>query len=131
MSENIGRGSTIKAPPPTLARVSVPLGPDYGQSNSLYAAAKITKSRSSTTPSLLRSAGQVAGNISRASLGIQTVHENVARSTEVVADITRDLADINLQSSQVGANSGQVQQSAQGLAELAVELERLVNKFRV
>ena len=45
--------------------------------------------------------------------------------------ITRDIAEINQQSTQVGDGSGQVQLSAQSLAELAVQLENLVKKFKV
>ncbi len=74
---------------------------------------------------------EIADNISQASQGIAEVNENVAQSTVVIADITRDLAGINQQSMQVGEGSSQVQLSAQGLAELAVQLENLVNKFKV
>ena len=75
--------------------------------------------------------GEIANNISQASQGIAEVNENVAQSTVVIADITRDIAGINQQSSQVGDSSSQVQLSAQGLAELAVQLETLVKKFKV
>jgi len=74
---------------------------------------------------------EIASNISQASQGIAEVNENVAQSTIVIADITRDIAGINQQSSQVGDGSGQVQQSAQGLAELAIQLEKLVQQFKV
>ena len=74
---------------------------------------------------------EIANNISQASQGIAEVNENVAQSTVVIADITRDIAGINQQSSQVGDGSGQVQQSAQGLAELATQLEQLVKQFKV
>ena len=74
---------------------------------------------------------EIAGNISQASLGIAEVNENVAQSTVVIADITRDIAGINQQSTQVGDGSGQVQQSAQGLAELAAQLDQLVKQFKV
>jgi methyl-accepting chemotaxis protein len=74
---------------------------------------------------------EIAGNIAQASQGIAEVNENVAQSTVVIADITRDIAGINQQSNQVGDGSGQVQHSAQGLAELAVQLEKLVQQFKV
>jgi methyl-accepting chemotaxis protein len=75
--------------------------------------------------------GEIAGNIAQASQGIAEVNENVAQSSVVIADITRDIAGINQQSSQVGDGSTQVQRSAQGLAELAGELEALVRRFKV
>jgi methyl-accepting chemotaxis protein len=74
---------------------------------------------------------EIADNISQASQGIAEVNENVAQSTVVIADITREIAGINQQSNQVGDGSGQVQLSAQGLAELAAQLENLVKKFKV
>jgi len=74
---------------------------------------------------------EIANNISQASQGIAEVNESVAQSTVVVADITRDIAGINQQSSQVGDGSRQVQTSAQGLSELAAQLENLVKRFRV
>ncbi len=45
--------------------------------------------------------------------------------------MARDISGINQQSSQVGEGSAMVQQSAQGLAELASQLEELVRKFKV
>jgi methyl-accepting chemotaxis protein len=74
---------------------------------------------------------EVASNITQASYGIAEVNENVAQTTVVIADITQHVANINQQSGQVGDGSGQVQQSAQNLAELAVQLEDLVKKFKV
>ena len=74
---------------------------------------------------------EIATNISQASQGIAEVNENVAQTTVVISDITRDIAGINQQSTQVGEGSSQVQLSAQGLADLAVQLENLVRKFKV
>jgi methyl-accepting chemotaxis protein len=75
--------------------------------------------------------GEISSNISQASQGIAEVNENVAQSTLVIADITRDIAGINQQANQVGDGSRQVQLSAQGLSDLAVQLENLVRKFKV
>lgn len=74
---------------------------------------------------------EIAGNISQASQGIAEVNENVAQSTVVISDITREIAGINQQSNQVGEGSRQVQLSAHDLAELAVQLDALVKKFKV
>ncbi len=74
---------------------------------------------------------EIANNIGQASQGIAEVNENVAQSTVVIADITRDITGINQQSGQVGQGSAQVQQSAQGLAELAAQLDNLVKQFKV
>jgi methyl-accepting chemotaxis protein len=74
---------------------------------------------------------EIAGNISQASQGIAEVNENVAQSTIVIADITKNIAEINHEANQVGESSSQVQSSAQGLSELAVQLEVLIKKFKV
>ena len=73
----------------------------------------------------------IASNISQAALGISEVNENVAQASTVIADISRDIAGISLQSGQVETGSSNVQDSAQGLAALAVQLERLVKQFKV
>lgn len=74
---------------------------------------------------------EIFNNISQASQGIAEVNENVAQSTIVIVDITREIAQINQQSTQVEDGSSQVQSSAQGLADLAVQLDRLAKKFKV
>lgn len=77
------------------------------------------------------SSGEIANNIAQASQGIVEVNENVAQSTVVIGEITRDIAGISQQALQVGDGSAQVQSSAQGLAELALQLERLVKRFKI
>ena len=75
--------------------------------------------------------GEIASNISQASQGITEVNESVAQSTVVIANITQDISGINQQSSMVGDGSRQVEESAQGLSELASQLENLVKRFRI
>jgi methyl-accepting chemotaxis protein len=74
---------------------------------------------------------EIAGNVSQASLGIAEVNVNVAQSTMVITNITRDITDINQQSNDVGACCDQLLLSAQEVAELAVQLENLVKRFKV
>lgn len=73
----------------------------------------------------------IANNISQAALGISEVNENVAQSSSVIVDISRDIAGISQQSGQVETGASQVQASAQSLAALSVQLDRLVSQFRV
>ena len=74
---------------------------------------------------------EIASNISQASQGIAEVNESVAQSTVVIANITQDVSGINQQSSMVGDGSRQVESNAQGLSELASQLENLVKRFRI
>ncbi len=74
---------------------------------------------------------EISNNIAQASLGITEVNENVAQSTLVVTDITKDIAQINQQSTELGDGSSQVQLSAQGLSELADQLNIMMGRFKV
>ncbi|SHO46430.1 methyl-accepting chemotaxis protein [Desulfopila aestuarii DSM 18488] len=74
---------------------------------------------------------EIAGNISQAAQGIGEVNENVAQSTMVVTGITQEIAAINQQSSSVEEGSGKVQVSAQSLADLSIQLQKLVSRFKV
>ncbi len=74
---------------------------------------------------------EIAGNISQASQGIMEVNESVAQSTVVIAEITQNIAEINQEATQVGESSSQVQASAQGLSDLAGQLQALMKKFKV
>ncbi|MDR3630685.1 MAG: methyl-accepting chemotaxis protein [Desulfocapsaceae bacterium] len=74
---------------------------------------------------------EISNNISQASMGIGEVNQNVAQSATAVTDITRDISAINQQSKEVREGSSQVQGSAQGLSDLARQLESLVKKFKV
>ena len=73
----------------------------------------------------------IASNIIQAAPGIRDVHQHVAQASTVVADISRDITGINQQSGQVGDASGQVQDSAQSLAALAVQLDKLMKQFKI
>ena len=74
---------------------------------------------------------EIAENISQTAQGISEVNENVAQSTLAVSDITMNIAQINEAANQVGSGSTQVQSKAQGLSDLAVQLEKLVKQFKV
>ena len=74
--------------------------------------------------------GEIAENISQAAQGIVEVNENVAQSTIAVSDIAREIAK-SIASPAKWVGSNQVQNSAQGLAELAVQLQNLIKKFKV
>ncbi len=74
---------------------------------------------------------EIATNISQASQGIAEVNENAAQSAVAVAAITRDIAGIDQQSRQVGDGSNHVQMSAKSLSDLALQLQKLVEHFRV
>jgi len=73
----------------------------------------------------------IADNISKASSGIAEVNESVSQSTVVIAEMTREIAGINQQTNHVKDGSSQVRTSAQGLSELAAQLEQLAGLFKI
>ncbi|MDD2466426.1 MAG: methyl-accepting chemotaxis protein [Desulfobulbus sp.] len=74
---------------------------------------------------------EIATNLAQASQGITEVNHNVTSSSLVIADISKEIYVISHNSSQVEEGSRQVQNSAETLTGLAVQLEGLVEKFKV
>lgn len=74
---------------------------------------------------------EIVENVAQTSQGIAEVNESVAQSTTVIADIAREISSISSVSSEVDSGSNQVQVSASNLSKLAVELDAMVNKFKV
>lgn len=74
---------------------------------------------------------EIASNISQTSSGIVEVNGNVAQSTMVIAEITENIAEINQEAGQVSEGSNQVLMNARSLSHLALELEKLMQQFKV
>lgn len=74
---------------------------------------------------------EISSNISQASQGIAEVNQNVAQSSVAIADIARDIAQMNQQLGRFGDGSNQVQTSAQGLSDLANQLNNMMRQFQV
>ncbi|MDR2549206.1 MAG: methyl-accepting chemotaxis protein [Desulfobulbus sp.] len=74
---------------------------------------------------------EISDNLSQAALGVSEVNENVAQAATIITGITHDVTGINQQSSEVGQGAEQVQTSAHKLSDLADQLRRLVEEFRV
>ncbi|MBF0572873.1 MAG: methyl-accepting chemotaxis protein [Desulfamplus sp.] len=74
--------------------------------------------------------GEIAENISQASIGIQEVNENVATSSTVSGDIAKDIAEVNRYTAQISNSSTQLDTSSQNLSELSSKLKSMVGKFK-
>lgn len=74
---------------------------------------------------------EISSNISQASQGIAEVNQNVAQSSVAIADIARDIAQMDQQLGRFGDGSNQVQTSAQGLSDLANQLNDMMKRFQV
>ena len=74
---------------------------------------------------------EIATNVSQAAQGIQEITESVNQSSILADEITTDITDVNHSSSQMSDNSTDVQTSADDLSQLAEELNKTVDQFKV
>jgi methyl-accepting chemotaxis protein len=74
---------------------------------------------------------EISSNISQASSGISEVNENVAQSTVAVTEITRNIQNISQDTAQVGEATKLVHGCSGNLSGLAVQLQKMVGKFKV
>ncbi|MCK5312059.1 MAG: methyl-accepting chemotaxis protein [Desulfobacteraceae bacterium] len=75
--------------------------------------------------------GGISENMNQASIGLQEVNENVSQSSAVAGEIAKDIGNINNASTKIQQGSEQVKTNAEGLADLAGDLQTLVNKFQL
>ncbi len=75
--------------------------------------------------------GGISENMVQASTGLQEVNENVSQSSAVAGEIAKAIGNVNNTSGEIKQGSGQVKTSAEGLADLAGDLQTLVNKFQL
>jgi methyl-accepting chemotaxis protein len=66
---------------------------------------------------------EVASNIAQASVGMIEVNEKVAQSTNVASETVREISEVRHIAEKISANGNKVSSSAEGLADLAVNLK--------
>ncbi len=74
---------------------------------------------------------EIAENILQVSSGIQDVNNNVSESSTVTGEISKDILSVNRAAGVMADRSEQVNGKASELTDLATQLERLVNQFKV
>ncbi|WP_231717115.1 methyl-accepting chemotaxis protein [Desulfosarcina ovata] len=74
---------------------------------------------------------EIATNIAQASQGIQDVNENVNQSSRAAGEITSTIGEVNLSANEFSNSSEQVNISAQDLKQMATNLMKNVNRFRM
>jgi methyl-accepting chemotaxis protein len=77
------------------------------------------------------SSQEISDNISQASQGIEEVNHNVNQTSTVSSSISSDIANVNQGVQNITANSSQVDKKAAELAQLATQLQQLVNRFKI
>lgn len=74
---------------------------------------------------------EIANNVVQVSSGISDVNQNVAQSSSVADQIANDIDEVNHAAGEMSNSSSMLNMSAEKLAKLALELNDLVNKFKV
>ncbi|MCG8553636.1 MAG: methyl-accepting chemotaxis protein [Desulfobacterales bacterium] len=73
---------------------------------------------------------EISDNISQVSTGIEDVNKNVLQSSEGAEDITGQIQEVNNTSLQIQTQGGRLKERADGLAQIAADLNSLVGRFK-
>jgi methyl-accepting chemotaxis protein len=73
---------------------------------------------------------EIADNIAQTSMGIGEVNENVAKTTVAASEIRDEIGAVSEMLTEVDSGAKQVEGKSGELAELAVQLGKLVSKFK-
>jgi methyl-accepting chemotaxis protein len=74
---------------------------------------------------------EIARNVVEASQGVEEVKDNVAQSSQVSGEVARDIADVSQTANLMAASSSQLRLSSGDLAQLAGQMEEMVQRFKV
>ncbi|MCG8636869.1 MAG: methyl-accepting chemotaxis protein [Desulfobacterales bacterium] len=74
---------------------------------------------------------EIAGNVDQAARGIRDVTDNVSRSSGMASEISRDITDVNQGVADMSRNSKAIDSSADDLSQLAGDLKKTVDQFKV
>ncbi len=74
---------------------------------------------------------ELTSNVQQAGQGISEVSENVAQSSSVSREIADDVAQVNSATEQVAKGSRQVHDRAAELQQLAADLQKMIDRFRL
>ena len=73
----------------------------------------------------------IAENVTQSNSRLQEVSQSITQSSAVSTNIAEEIVAVDSASAEMSANSGQIQQSAASLAEMANQLNGLVERFKV
>lgn len=74
---------------------------------------------------------EISENISQANQGLQEVNENITQSSEAADEISRNIASVNTATDDISISSSQVKASSEELQKMSVELNAIVNTFKL
>jgi len=74
---------------------------------------------------------EIAGNISQAAQGIDSVNKNVNQSSNAASQIAQAFTEVDHSAGMMSANSSQVKENADGLLNLSDQLNTMVSRFKI
>ncbi|MCG8551846.1 MAG: CHASE3 domain-containing protein [Desulfobacterales bacterium] len=74
---------------------------------------------------------EISNNITQAASGVQEVNDNVNQTSAVVGGVTQDVSQVSRSADEMKAGGDRVKSSATQLADLAANLNEMVNQFRI
>lgn len=74
---------------------------------------------------------EIAGNISQAARGIDSVNQNVNQSSNAARQIAEAFTEVDNSANKMNTNSSQVKENADGLLELSEQLNTMVSRFKI
>ncbi len=74
---------------------------------------------------------EIAGNIAQASQGIQNVNDVISRNSTATVKISQDTAEVKGIADQMSASAEQVHENAGELSDLAAQLKKIVDTFKI
>jgi methyl-accepting chemotaxis protein len=74
---------------------------------------------------------EIARSVMEASQGVDEVKDNVSQSSQVSGEVARDIADVSQNANLMAASSSQLRLSSADLAQLAGNLEEMVQQFKI
>ncbi len=74
---------------------------------------------------------EIAGNVAKASEGVDEVNSTIGETSLVATSITADISEVTKTADEMSSASSKVSESSKELSELAEELDRMVKQFKV
>jgi methyl-accepting chemotaxis protein len=73
----------------------------------------------------------IAGNVTRASQGIQVVNGNIVQNTSVANNIAQEIQSVNSAADEMAASGSRLNTNALDMQQLAQRLNQIVSQFRI
>lgn len=73
---------------------------------------------------------EISSKVNQVSQGIQHVNDNVSESSTAISEVTQDITSVDEASKEMSDNSNQVASNVEGLKQMAIQLNKIVGRFK-